>query len=71
MFRHGAVLDDCGPILACDSSLEPPRPQNEHMMDARAPARAARPQWAKMCFLLHKVVLNGRYESYIANMNCT
>ena len=25
-------------IWACDSLLEPPRPTNEHMMDARAPA---------------------------------
>ena len=52
MFRHEAVLDNRGPIWACDSSLEQPRPQNEHMMDARAPVRAARPQWAKM--YLHK-----------------
>ena len=66
----GSILDDRGWIWACDSSLEPPRPPYEHMMAARAPACAARPQCAKLCFLLHKVALNGRFEACIANMNC-
>ena len=37
-------------IWACDSLLELPRPTIEHIMDARAPAGAARLQCTKMCF---------------------
>ena len=57
----------CGCVRVCDMSLEPSRPTNEHMMDARAPAGAVRPQCVKMCFLLHKAALNGLFEASIAN----
>ena len=40
----------CGCMRVCNTSLEPPRPPYERLMDARPLARAARPQCAKMCF---------------------
>ena len=45
----GSVLDDRGPIWACDGSLEPSCHKNDHVMGKNRFARAARPQRAKMC----------------------
>ena len=59
-----------GWIWACDSSLELSRPKNDQGMNFFWFARAVRPQRAKMCFLLHKEALNGRFEACIAIMNC-
>ena len=68
MYR--SVLDDRGPIWTCDSSLEPSCYKNDHVMENFCFTRSARPQCVKMCFLLHKAALNGRFEACIANMNC-
>ena len=65
----GNVWGVCGLMRACDSSLEPSCYKNDHVMEEIRFARAARPQCAKMCFLLHKAVLNLRLEVRIAYMN--
>ena len=65
-----SVLDVRGLMWACDSSLEPSCYKNDHVMEEIRFARAARPQCAKMGFLLHKAVLNFRLEVCIAYMNC-
>ena len=57
-------------MRACDGSLEPSCYKNDHVMGTFRFARAARPQCAKMCFLLQKAALKGRFEACIANMNC-
>ena len=57
-------------MRACDTSLEPSRLPYDQVMETNRFARAARPQCAKMCFLLHKVALNSHFEACIANMNC-
>ena len=54
----------CGCVRVCDTSLEPSRHPHERTPDACAPAAAARPQMAKMCFLLHKSAPNGRFHTY-------
>ena len=59
-----------GWIWPCDSLLEPYCHKNDHVINLFWFARAARPQHAKMCFLLHKAARNGRFEACIANMNC-
>ena len=51
-----------GPMRACDSSLEPSWPKNDQGMNRFWFARATRSQHAKMCFLLHKLAPNGRFE---------
>ena len=58
-----------GRIWACDSSLEPSCPKNDHVINLFWFACAARSQYVKMYFLLHKT-LNGRFEACIANMYC-
>ena len=60
----------CGCMRVCDTSLEPYCHKNDHVINLFWFARAARPQCAKMCFLLYKAVLNGRFQVCIANMNC-
>ena len=57
-----------GWIWACDSSLEPSCHKNDRIMGEFRFALAARPQCAKMCFLLHKAPLNSRLEGCNANM---
>ena len=47
----------CGCMRVCDTSLEPPRPPYERLIGRIRFARTARPQCAKMCFLLHKAPL--------------
>ena len=64
------VSEAVGRNWACDSSLEPSWPKNDRFMRNFRFARAVRPQRAKMCFLLHKAALNGRFETCISNMNC-
>ena len=54
---------------ACDSSLEPSWLPYEQSMGEICFARAVRPQRGKMCFLLHKAALNGRFEACIAIIN--
>ena len=49
-----AILAPRGWIWACDGSLEPHWHKNDQGMNLFWFARAARPQRAKMCFLLHK-----------------
>ena len=44
-------------MRACDGSLEPSCYKNDHVMGNFRFARSARPQCAKMCFLLHKAPL--------------
>ena len=55
---------------ACESSFEPSCYKNDQVMGENRFARALRPQCAKMCFLLHRALLNGRFEAYVAKMNC-
>ena len=50
-------------MRACDTSLEPPRLPYDQVMEQNRFARAARPQRAKMCFLLHKLAPNGHFET--------
>ena len=64
----GCVLDGFERIWACDGSLEPHWHKNDQGMNLFWFARAARPQCAKMCFLLHKAPLNSRLEGCNANM---
>ena len=56
-------------MRACDTSLEPSSHKNDQVMRQNRLARALRPQCAKMCFLLHKAVLNLRLEVRIAYVN--
>ena len=51
-------------MRACDGSLEPSWHKNDGSMENFRFARAARPQCAKMCFLLHKLAPNGRFETW-------
>ena len=60
----------CGCVRVCDTSLEPSWHPHKRMPGALAPACAARPQLAKMCFLLHKAALNGRFEKKIEKKSC-
>ena len=53
--RHGLAV--CGCMRVCDTSLEPPRPPYERLIGRIRFARTARPQCAKMSFLLHKAPL--------------
>ena len=53
----------CGCMRVCDTSLEPSRHPHERMPGARAPARAARLQMAKMCFLLHMAPPNDCFKT--------
>ena len=55
-------------MRACDGSLEPSWHKNDGSMENFRFARAARPQCAKMCFLLHKAPLNSCLEGCNANM---
>ena len=59
--RSGGVCGRYARIWACDSSLEPSCHQNDHVMGENRLARTARPQCTKMCFLLHKTALSGRF----------
>ena len=56
-------------MRACDNSLEPSRQKKLIREKISRFARTVRPPAAKMCFLLHKVALNSRFEPCIANMN--
>ena len=67
MFCPG-VLGGFDRIWACDSSLEPSCHKNDRIMGEFRFALAARPQCAKMCFLLHKAPLNSCLEGCNANM---
>ena len=60
----------CGLMRVCDTSLELSWHPHERMPAARAPACAARPQMAKMCFLLHKSATNGRFETWTEKKSC-
>ena len=63
----------CGCVRVCNTSLKPSRPPYERMMEAIRFARAARPQCAKMWFLLHKTALEGRFKTWnikISYMSC-
>ena len=44
------ICGACGPMRACDSSLELSRPPYEQDINKKRFARAARPQSAKMSF---------------------
>ena len=57
----------CGCMRVCDTSLEPPRPPYERLIGRIRFARTGRPQCAKMCFLLHKALLNDRFFIIIDN----
>ena len=57
----------CGSMRVCDTSLEPSWTPYERMIGRFCAARAARPQYAKMRFLLHKAALNGRFKARIAH----
>ena len=50
----------CGCMRVCDTSLEPSWTPYERIIGAFCELRAARPQFAKMRFLLHKAAINGR-----------
>ena len=63
-----ALLDAPELMRACDGSLEPSWHKNDGSMENFRFARAARPQCAKMCFLLHKAPLNSCLEGCNANM---
>ena len=52
-----------GWIWACDSSLEPSQRKNDRSIENFCFTHAARPQVAKMCFLLHKLAPNGHFET--------
>ena len=65
-----AEMEAVGWIWACDSSLEPSRHKNDHVINLFWYGHVARPQRAKIRFLLHKAALNGHFEACIANMNC-
>ena len=57
-----AISDSLARNWACDSSLEPSWLPYEPSMGEIRFARAARPQRAKLCFLLHKAALNSRFD---------
>ena len=57
-------------MRACDSSLEPSCHKNDQVMGENWFARAGRPQCAKMCFLLHKLAPNGRFETCTVRKSC-
>ena len=56
-------------IWTCDISLEPPWLPYEQSMGENRFACAARPQCAKMCFLLYKLPPNCRLEPWIIKIS--
>ena len=59
----------CGSMRVCNTSLELHWPSYEYLIGGNRFARTARPQCVKMCYLLHKVALNRRFEAWIAKMH--
>ena len=53
----------CGCMRVCDTSLEPSWTPYERKAPALATTLRTRPQCSKMCFLLHKLACNGRFET--------